>query len=148
MKKTVLLALMLVLVVSAMPAQEKITDRLQRDIWGQGKVSIHQDDALYTLLGSYYDSSQKKQAKGYRIQIYAGGNTREARNAANSAAATARRTYPELSIYTEFISPRWVCRVGDYKTYEEADAQLRAFKQDGLFRDATILPNQIITINY
>lgn len=147
MKKILFTALLMTFCLLA-PAQEKITDRLQQQAWNQGTVTIHQDPALYNLLGSYYNPADKHQTKGYRIQIYAGSNTRESRDAANAAAAQARRSNPALSVYTEFIAPRWLCRVGDYKTAEEADAQLREFRKQGLFRDATVIPNQIINITY
>jgi len=146
--KKILLSTLLLTFCLLTPAQDKITDRLQRSAWGQGTVTVHQDQALYDLLGSYYNPDRKVQVKGYRIQIYAGGNTRASRDAANAAAATARHASPDLGVYTEFIAPRWLCRVGDFKTFEEADAQLREFKKQGLFRDATIIPNQLINVNY
>ena len=149
MKKSIRsILLLLSLLPTVATAQEKITDRLQQEVWSQGSVTIHQPQALYELLGSLYDPDRQAQTKGYRIQVYAGTNTRAARDEASKAASTARHSFPDLPIYTEFIAPRWVCRVGDYKTYEEADAQLREFKKQGLFRDATILPNQIINITY
>jgi hypothetical protein len=147
MKKILVLTLLLFFCLLT-PAQEKITDRMQRTAWGQGTVTIHQDEALYNLLGSYYNPDSKIQVKGYRIQIYAGGNTRESRDAANAAASTVRQAFPDLGVYTEFIAPRWLCRVGDYKTFEEADAQLREFKKQGLFRGATIIPNQLINVTF
>lgn len=146
--KKILLSTLFLACCLLTPAQDKITDRLQRSAWNQGTVTIHQDQALYDLLGSYYNPNNKVQVKGYRIQIYAGGNTRASRDAANAAAAQARHASPDLHVYTEFVAPRWLCRVGDYKTYEEADAQLREFKKQGLFRDATIIPNQLINITY
>ena len=132
-------------------AQEKITDRLQRPEPGKGTVVIYQDAALYRLLGSVstpYPTGTRVQAKGYRVQVYAGGNTRAAREAAMKAAASVRAAFPQLSIYTEFVSPRWVCRVGDCRTYEEADQLLRDIRALGSFKELTILPNQTININF
>ena len=132
-------------------AQEKITDRLQRPEPGKGTVVIYQDAALYRLLGSVstpYPTGTRVQAKGYRVQVYAGGNTRAAREAAMKAAASVRAAFPQLSIYTEFVSPRWVCRVGDCRTYEEADQMLRDIRALGSFKELTILPNQTININF
>jgi hypothetical protein len=28
--------------------------------------------------------------------------------------------FPEQSVYTRFVSPRWICHVGDFQTREEA----------------------------
>jgi len=132
-------------------AQEKITDRLQRPAPGKGTVIIHQDPALYRLLGNVSAptlSGTRIQARGYRVQIYAGGNTRAAREAALRAASSIRSAFPDLSIYTEFVSPRWVCRVGDCRTYEEADRLLRDIRALGTFKELTILPNQVINIQF
>ena len=148
MKKITLFLLLLAAVMTA-AAQEKITDRLQRPAPGKGTVIIHQDRALYRLLGNISTpvlSGTRIQAKGYRVQIYAGGNTRAAREAALRAASSVRSAFPDLSIYTEFISPRWVCRVGDCRTYEEADRLLRDIRALGTFKELTILPNQVINI--
>ena len=145
--------LVLLLCAATLPvaAQEKITDRLQRAESGKGTVVIHQDPALYQLLGTVtapVRSGTRMQAKGYRVQVYAGGNTRTAREAALRAAASVRAAFPEVSIYTEFISPRWVCRVGDCRTYQEADRLLRDIRALGTLKELTILPNQIINIQY
>lgn len=130
-------------------AQEKITDRMQTNEWGKGTVTIHQPEALYRQLGSIYNpgtSGRVVQAKGYRIQIYAGGNTRSARDGALGAAQAIRSAFPDLPVYTEFVSPRWVCRVGDYRTYAEANEMLREIRKLGTFKELTILPNQTINL--
>lgn len=149
MTKKILLSLLLLSAPLAAFSQQKITDRLERNEWGAGKVTIHQDSRLYNLLGTIYDPSntQKLQTKGYRIQVYAGNNTRAAREAALRAAEQVHYLWPELSVYTEFISPRWVCRVGDYRSLEEADQMLREMKKTGRFRDILLLPNQTINVN-
>ena len=149
MIKKALLSLFFLSVTLTLSAQYKITDKLERSEWGSGKVTVHQDSRLYNLLGTIYDpsNSQKLQTKGYRIQVYAGNNTREAREAAMRAAEQVRYLWPELSVYTEFISPRWVCRVGDYRSMEEADQMLREMKKTGRFRDIILLPNQTINVN-
>ena len=143
--------LLLLAVTLSVAAQERITDRLQRSEPGKGTVVIHQDPALYRLLGKVstpYPAGTRVQAKGYRVQVYAGSNTRASREAALRAAATVRSAFPEVSIYTEFVSPRWVCRVGDCRTYEEADQLLRDIRALGTLKELTILPNQIINISF
>ena len=131
-------------------AQENIVDRLLQVVPDQGVITIHQDSRLEALLGVTYDPSKSKgkkiQTVGYRIQIYAGGNTRYAKEEAQKAAQYIREKYPEIPVYTEFVAPRWVCRVGDYKTIEEADQAMRILKQSRHFKEIAILPNQLINI--
>lgn len=62
----------------------------------------------------------------YRIQIFSGSNSHQDKQKAYDVAAKCREKFPELSVYTKFVSPRWVCRVGDFKTL--ADAQNYASK--------------------
>ena len=131
-------------------AQENIVDRLLQVVPDQGVITIHQDSRLEALLGVTYDPSKSKgkkiQTVGYRIQIYAGGNTRYAKEEAQKAAQYIREKYPEIPVYTEFVAPRWVCRVGDYKTIEEADQAMRILRQSRHFKEIAILPNQLINI--
>ena len=142
--------LLLALVSLPLMAQENIVDRLEQTVPGQGVITIHQDARLDALLGMVYDPSvakgKKIQTTGYRIQIYAGGNTRYAKEEALKAGQYIRDNYPELPVYAEFVSPRWVCRVGDFKTIEEADQVMRILKKSRTFKEITILPNQLINI--
>ena len=142
----------LLLALASLPlmAQENIVDRLEQYVPGQGVITIHQDARLDALLGTMYDPTSSKGKKiqtiGYRIQIYAGGNTRYAKEEALKAAQYVKDKYPELPVYTEFVAPRWVCRVGDYKTIEEADQAMRMLKKLRNFKEIAILPNQRINI--
>ena len=149
MKK--LCVLLLTLVCLPLMAQDNIVDRLEKVVPGQGVVTIHQDERLDSLLGIVYDPLMSKdkmiQTVGYRIQIYAGGNTRYAKEEAQKAAQYVKSKYPEIPVYTDFVAPRWVCRVGDYKTIEEADQVMRMLKKSRNFKEMAILPNQIINIS-
>ena len=142
--------LLLVFVGLPLMAQDNIVDRLEQIVPGQGVITIHQDSRLDALLGMVYDPALSKgkkiQTVGYRIQIYAGGNTRFAKEEAQKAAQYVKDKYPEIPVYTEFVAPRWVCRVGDYKTIEEADQAMRILKQSRHFKEIAILPNQLINI--
>lgn len=148
MKK--LCVLLLSFVSMPLVAQDNIVDRLTQPVSGQGTITIHQDARLNALLGMVYNPMQNKgkkiQTVGYRIQIYAGGNTRQAREEARKAANYVKENFPEIPVYTEFVSPRWVCRVGDYKTIEEADQVMRMLKKTRNFKEIAVLPNQLINI--
>jgi hypothetical protein len=148
MKK--LCVLLLALVSLPLMAQDNIVDRLEQTVDGQGMITIHQDARLDSLLGMVYDPAMSKGKKiqtiGYRIQIYAGGNTRYAKEEALKAAQYVKTKFPDIPVYTEFVAPRWVCRVGDYKTIEEADQVMRMLKKSRTYKEIAILPNQIINI--
>ena len=148
MKK--LCVLLLTLVCLPLMAQDNIVDRLEKVVPGQGVVTIHQDERLDSLLGIVYDPLMSKdkmiQTVGYRIQIYAGGNTRYAKEEAQKAAQYVKSKYPEIPVYTDFVAPRWVCRVGDFRSIEEADQVMRMLKKSRNFKEMAILPNQIINI--
>ena len=131
-------------------AQDNIVNRLQQPVPGEGVITIHQDARLNSLIGMVYNPAlsrgKKIQTVGYRIQIYAGNNTRQSKDEASKAAAYIKANYPEIPVYTEFVAPRWVCRVGDYKTIEEADQAMRMLKNTRTFKELAILPNQLINI--
>lgn len=142
----------LLLSLASLPlmAQDNIVNRLQQPIPGEGVITIHQDARLNSLIGMVYNPTLSKgkkiQTVGYRIQIYAGNNTRQSKDEASKAAAYIKANYPEIPVYTEFVAPRWVCRVGDYKTIEEADQAMRMLKKTRIFKELAILPNQLINI--
>lgn len=130
-------------------AQRSILDELQKDRTGQGKVRVHQDAGISALLGSVYvksaDETEGKviKARGYRIQVYAGNNSRMARQEANDVAEQIKVEFPELPVYAFFQPPRWLCRVGDYRSIEEADAVMRRLKATGKFKEVSIVREQI-----
>ena len=80
---------------------------------------------------------------GYRIQVYAGGNNRQSKSEAYRMANLVRSTFSDVQVYTHFISPRWICRVGDFKTYEEANDLLKRMRQTQKFREASIVKSKI-----
>ena len=50
-----------------------------------------------------------------------------------------KKLFPELDVYTQFVSPRWLCRVGDYRSIEEAEAVMRQLKEAGNFKEVSIV---------
>ena len=82
-------------------------------------------------------------ARGYRVQVYAGNNSRVARQAANDMAEQVKAEFPEIPVYAFFQPPRWLCRVGDYRSIEEADAAMRRLKAPGKFKEVSIVREQI-----
>ena len=79
---------------------------------------------------------------GYRVQAFAGGNKRNDRQAAENVGNAIKRRFPEQPIYVHFYSPRWICRVGNFRTYEEAHAMLVEIREMG-YKQASIVKGKI-----
>ena len=129
-------------------AQRNIVDELQKNRVGKGQIVIKQDPKIADLLGQIYvkdgtSESKVLKARGYRVQVYAGNNSRIARKEANDVADQIKMEFPELSVYAFFLPPRWLCRVGDYRSIEEADAAMRRLKATGKFKEVSIVREQI-----
>ncbi len=130
-------------------AQNSIVTSLERNVPGQGKVTIHQDPRIAALIGLEYvptgapGEQRILKSPGYRIQVYAGDNTRQAKNEAHAVAARIKEHFPELTVYTSFNPPRWLCRAGDFRSIEEADAVMRRLRATGVFKEVSIVKEQI-----
>lgn len=139
--------LLLVLAFAGVGAQaQSIIKSLERTVPGQGKVTIHQDPHIEALIGvERLSTGEQKVLKtsGFRVQVYAGNNTRQAKNDAYSMASSIKMHFPDLVVYTTFNPPRWLCRVGDFRSIEEADAMMRKLKATGVFKEVSIVKDQI-----
>lgn len=167
--KKIFFSLILALCTTAASAQEKFTEKLTKKVPGQGTVTVIQDAEIKGLVdgtsshsssvsesrpsGNESQSStttkksssmRKMKANGYRIQVYAGGNSRVARQEAQSMASRVKSEFPDWSVYTHFQSPRWICRVGDFQTYEEAANALRELRATNRFNEALIVKSVIL----
>ena len=80
---------------------------------------------------------------GCRIQVYLGGNTRKGKAEALAMKERVKGYFPELSVYTGFQSPHWICRVGDFRTMEEASEYLHQMRETGRFDEAVIVKSKI-----
>ena len=83
---------------------------------------------------------------GYRVQAFAGGNTRKDRQRAERTGNAMRQLLPGEEVYVRFYSPRWVCRVGNYRTYEEAYEKMQLIRKLG-YETATIVKGKIVIYN-
>lgn len=147
MKKlfSILLLFVIALGTNSIKAQENIIKSLERDVPGQGKVTIHQSAKITELVGYVGAPSENNIIKrpGYRVQLFAGSNNRNSKNQAYEMAAKAKEMFPELKVYTMFIPPRWVCKVGDYKSMEEANVIMRQLLATDIFKEVLIIKDQI-----
>ena len=97
------------------------------------------------------DDNHKKvmrgqKVNGYRVQVFAGGNSRNDRLKAEQTGENIKSLFPNEPIYVHFYSPRWICRMGNYRTYEEAHDVLNQVKNLG-YQSAIIVKGKI-TVQY
>jgi hypothetical protein len=149
MKKVGILSFMLLFTVLAGAQQRTLVQELERNVPAKGTVRIERDVRLDSLIGylSEAELGTKIKAKGFRIQVFAGNNTRASKEKANEADRYIRANYPDLSVHTEFRNPRWLCTVGDFLYYEEAYDVMRKLRKETPYgKSIIILRNQDITI--
>ena len=104
----------------------------------------HEKDTTETAQPNQLHGTRK--VTGYRVQAFAGGNKRADRQKAEQTANAIRQLFPGEAVYTHFYNPRWICRVGNYPTYEEARRMLTELRNLG-YSSATIVKGQI-TVPY
>ena len=83
---------------------------------------------------------------GYRVQAYAGGNSRNDRLKAEQIGNALKMNFPDQPVYVHFYSPRWICRMGNYRGIGEAQKMLAKVKALG-YRQACLVKGQI-TVQY
>ena len=83
---------------------------------------------------------------GYRVQAFAGGNSRKDRLQAEQIGNNIKAHFGNVPVYVHFYSPRWICRVGNYRTYEEAHQMLQSLRKLG-YNQASIVKGKI-TVQY
>ena len=129
---------------------EKQTEEKQEKPQSQQPIAKTQQPET-TIDTTYTDEPRKKVLKGYkvngyRVQVYAGGNSRDARVKAERTGREINSLFPGEPVYVHFYSPRWICRIGNYRTYEEAHQMLNAVKKLG-YKSAIIVKGKI-TVPY
>lgn len=80
--------------------------------------------------------------RGYRVQVFAGGNSRDDKLKAQRAGSAIKAAFPNQPVYVHFYSPRWICRMGNFRSYEEASQVLREVQKLG-YKQACIVSGQI-----
>ena len=89
-------------------------------------------------------TGRRARANGFRIQVFAGGTDRRSQAEAFRMSGVVHNYFDDLQVYTHFVSPRWICRVGDFTTYEEAQEVLERMRHTGMFPEATIVKTKIV----
>ena len=83
-----------------------------------------------------------RKVTGYRIQVFAGGNSRADREKAQQAGNKVKAHFPSYPVYVHFYSPSWKCRVGNFVEYKEAEQALRRIRGLG-YKQAVIVKGKI-----
>lgn len=83
---------------------------------------------------------------GYRVQAYAGGNSRADRQKAEQIGNAIKMRYPDQPVYVHFYSPRWICRIGNYRTLSEANVMLAKIRAMG-YKQACLVKGKITVQN-
>ena len=97
------------------------------DIAHNGGNEIPGEDAAVDTRKKVMRNSYK--TTGFRIQVFSGGNSRNDRQKAEKAGTDMKRYFPTEPVYVHFYSPSWKCRMGNYRTQEEARAVLAQVKK-------------------
>ena len=113
----------------------------------QQTVKLTGDDLTDTSLApDSIDRSKKimkgQKVNGWRVQVFAGGNGRVDRQKAERIGDEIKTLFPNEPVYVHFYSPRWICRMGNYRTYEEAHDVLTRVKSLG-YPSAVIVKGKI-----
>ena len=116
-----------------------------------------QQDGTLTNTDNYQEEATEQYAttkkmmrgykvNGYRVQAFAGGNSRKDRQQAERIGNEIKAQFNNVPVYVHFYSPRWICRVGNFRTYEEAHQMLIGLRKMG-FSQATIVKGKL-TVPY
>lgn len=120
-------------------AQNNIVNKLEAHEPGKGVVRVNQPEALTNLMGSMITVNGKApQVEGYRVLVYSGNNSAQARNEANSMAKFMRENFPGAEVYVVFDPPVRSCLYGDYRTREEAEAVMYRLKATRKFKEISV----------
>ena len=119
--------------------QDKTTEKLS-DTAGQATVIVPDTADHRKMIKNGY------KVTGYRVQVFAGGNSRNDRLKAEKTGSEIKSLFPDVPVYVHFYSPRWICRMGNYRTYEEAHEILKRVKDMG-YQSAIIVKGKI-TVQY
>ena len=98
-----------------------------------------------TSLDPHKKVMKGQKTNGFRVQVFAGGNSRNDRLKAERTGDEIKTLFPDEPVYVHFYSPRWICRMGNYRTYEEAHEILDKVKQLG-YHSAVIVKGKITVL--
>lgn len=83
------------------------------------RVIVNQSEAI-TGITERQTSTQKRETRGYRIQIFSNNRGAEAKTKAFKIKENVQTKNPDLDVYVTYTSPFWKVRIGNCETHEEA----------------------------
>lgn len=136
MKKTFFMSFLLLVLASALA-------HAQQEITMDSILGTAQQDTVQTVEKKDSVPAKRIRVNGFRVQVYYGGNDQKSKVQARKMAQRAKIWFEDLQVYTTFISPHWICRVGDFQTREEAMEVLAAMRESGSFPRSIIVKSKI-----
>lgn len=85
----------------------------------------------------------RHKARGYRICIFTGGNSRADRAKAQQMGQKCRELFPELATYTNFQAPRWVTHAGDFRTRQDAQKYVSLIRRARFTYEVRIVGSEV-----
>lgn len=111
------------------------------------KAETHQEETEMPVVDMRKKVMRRSyKVTGYRVQIFAGGNSRNDRQKAEQMGNNIKMKFPDQPVYVHFYSPRWICRMGNFRTLGEAQKVLAKVKALG-YKQACLVKGQI-TVQY
>lgn len=90
-----------------------------------------------------YVNRARHKARGYRICIFTGGNSRADKQKAIEMGNKCRAKFPELASYPSFEAPRWVTHVGDFKTREDANKYVSKIRRTRITYEVRVVASEV-----
>lgn len=130
--------LMCVIAVPVSGQQENsIINNLTKDNKGEGTIRIYQNERIAALIGKKGEGKELKEdggstylrSKGYRVHLYSEIASQKSKNKAFNIERKFLEAYPEISSYITVSGPKIRMRVGDFKTWEEANRLMQELRK-------------------
>jgi len=132
-------------------ALPSIVDKINTIEPGKGMVRVIQEKSVSDRIGrprkqAAAQNNDYVEMSGWRVQVFAGNNQRLSKEEAFKKETDIKLTFPELATYLQYTAPFWRLRVGDCKTFKDANDVMtllkRAFPAYG--REMSIIKETIL----
>ena len=109
--------------------KRNIFESLQtNDSNSRGSVKVYQDPRIEPLIIEHKSATETKSTitgNGYRVQVFSSNAQRTAKAEAFKIEKVLREEFPDYEVYVNYTSPFWKVRVGDFRTFDDAQAVRR-----------------------
>lgn len=134
-----LFALLMWITVLPISGQQEnsIINNLTKDNKGEGTIRIYQNDRIAALVGKRGEgndldedgTSTYLRSKGYRVHLFSEIASKDSKNKAYNIERKFLEAYPEIHSYITVDGPKIRVRVGDFKTWEEANQLMQELRK-------------------